>query len=173
MQYWGRHSNSCSQKRITFQPFPRSSADTRLSREIFLPIFLCQYSVLDFGVRFLAQLLQPCQKQPSTKMASRCSRNKKSGLPGSSLGCARHPVILFFRSRERNSSSVDFAPELLTAVMIPERQAFDTLSVTIRLAHSSTTLTHPRSKANMVRIFAASRGAGRLILNFKRPGAIG
>jgi hypothetical protein len=34
---------------------------------------------------------QPCQKQPSTKTASRCRRKTKSGLPGNE-GCRRQPV---------------------------------------------------------------------------------
>lgn len=74
---------SCSQIRITRYPSCESAASTWLARSTFLLIFARQNVALDFGIG-RPHAVQPCQKQPSVKMATRRRLKAKSGHPGSS-----------------------------------------------------------------------------------------
>src|SRR3989338_1153190 len=58
---------SCSQSRITFQPFLRRIPFTNLSRALFASIFSFQNCRFCTGI--VLCFVHPCQKQPSTKTA--------------------------------------------------------------------------------------------------------
>lgn len=65
----GVDSTSCSQMRMTVQPAASSILDWRRSRLRLLVIFTDQNLVFVFG--FTPCTGHPCQKQPSTNMATR------------------------------------------------------------------------------------------------------
>lgn len=77
---------------------------------------------------FRRQVLQPCQKQPSTKTASCADKKEKSGLPGIATKCRRQPFILFARNSRATARSVERFPLDLTAAMISDRRRFVTIS---------------------------------------------
>ncbi len=99
--------NPCSHMRRTRQPRRRSSRFTSLSRLRFASILFCQNSLLLTGT--LACFGQPCQKQPSTKTATRCLRKTKSGLPNTGW-FRRQPVIRFRRINAISANSVVLLP---------------------------------------------------------------
>jgi hypothetical protein len=76
-QFSGFFFNAHSQMRITRQPFRRKARLTSASRFLFLENLRRQNTALPFG--FVPCLGQPCQKQPSTKTASRSFGKIKSG----------------------------------------------------------------------------------------------
>ncbi len=78
------HCKVCSQIRRTRQPARRNAAFTSRSRLLFADNFRCQNSRLFLGL--VACLGQPCQKHPSTKIASRACRKTKSTFTRSSRG---------------------------------------------------------------------------------------
>jgi len=80
---------SCSQILTTRHPCARSARFTFLSLARFPFNFLCQKPRLCRGC--VPCFGQPCQKHPSTKTATRCLRNAKSGLPNKAI-LRRHPV---------------------------------------------------------------------------------
>jgi hypothetical protein len=95
---------------------------TARSRARFRASFGSQYAELLSG--FLPWSGQPCQKQPSTKTASRSRWNTKSGLPGNAE-FRRHPAIPFFLKIAASFISVFRFPRDRIADMIDER--FDLL----------------------------------------------
>lgn len=78
IEAFGRFASTHSQTLITLHPDARSARVLRRSRRWLRSIFSSQAAALFLGVRFRRQLC-PCQKQPSTKIASLASRNTKSG----------------------------------------------------------------------------------------------
>src|ERR1035437_1083190 len=72
-------ASSCSQIRTTRQPARRSVRVTSRSRARLPDSFRRQNARLFLGL--VARFGQPCQKQPSTKTASRAFGKTKSGLP--------------------------------------------------------------------------------------------
>jgi hypothetical protein len=106
---------SCSHTRMTRQPFLRRTRVVVTSRSILREIFCFQYSRLEWGIRQC--LLQPCQKHPSTNIASRHAGKTKSGLPGR-RNRRRQPIMRRARRRDTNFRSVDLLPCDLTLAMI-------------------------------------------------------
>jgi hypothetical protein len=121
--------SSCSQMRTTRQPARRNARLTRRSRARFAANFFRQNAALPFG--FVPCFGQPCQKQPSTKSASRTCRKTKSGrtrkvgrrcCAAATLGprsnaalpristCRRHPVMPCARNNRTSASSVSRLP---------------------------------------------------------------
>lgn len=92
-----------SQTRKTVQPFARSVRETARSRWELRSSFARQKPTRDFGI--LPCRGHPCQKQPSTKTATRCLRKTKSGLPASGTA-RRQPVTRCSRSNATKRSSV-------------------------------------------------------------------
>ena len=116
--------SSCSQMRATLKSLSRNLWMFAWSRSILRWIFACQNGELVFGI--WPHRGQPCQKQPSTKIAIRSLRKTKSGLPGRPRGCTFHPRI---RARTRASLrriSVVRLPRPRTALRF-----FDALAVTL------------------------------------------
>lgn len=97
------------------------------SRLMLRAILAFQYFLLLAGMRQC--LAQPCQKQPSTKMARRCLGKMKSGRPGM-LAWRRQPLIFAERKSETRMSSVALLPRERTAAMIRERSGFVNVSAT-------------------------------------------
>lgn len=120
--------NSCCQIRRTCQPRARSWRLTLRSRALFFANFSAQKGRLFLGTTRCRE--QQCQKQPSTKTASRADRNTKSGVPGKSE-CRRHPTIWWRRNSFTRASSVETFPLLLTRDMISERLPCETLSAIV------------------------------------------
>lgn len=118
----------CSQTLRTDQPSLLSRLFTRLSRRILASIFLRQNAVFVLGLRFLAHVLHPCQKQPSTNTASLILRKAKSGLPGMDSRLERHPVMPSRLRIARTASSVDFVPRPFIAAMMADRFFFEKTS---------------------------------------------
>ena len=105
---------SCSQRRSTLHPSFLSDPFTRLSRSRFRRILAVQKDVLVFGV--VPCRGQPCQKHPSTKMASRDRGKARSGLPGSPRpALSRYRKPLRWRALRRASSGP--VPDRLTRAM--------------------------------------------------------
>lgn len=73
-----RPVNSCSQMRRTVQPRFRRAEFTRRSRALLVAILSRQNFALVFG--WVACFGQPCQKQPSTKRATRSFGKMKSAF---------------------------------------------------------------------------------------------
>jgi len=99
---------SCSQTRMTTQFCFFKSLLTVRARSIFPLIFCFQYCRFPLGSR--KHFLQPCQKQPSTKTASRFDSNQKSGLPGILAASSFHPQIPCLTRAMRSLTSVDLFP---------------------------------------------------------------
>ena len=121
-------ANACSQMRSTRQPRERRTRVTSRSRALFAANFFRQNAPLFFG--FVACCGQPCQKHPSTKIASLSLGKTKSGrtrksspsprwgegrgevllrVPRSALricSCRRQPVIPCARKIRIRASSV-------------------------------------------------------------------
>lgn len=98
---------------------------TNRSRYLFWSSFFSQNARLVTG--WDACFGHPCQKQPSTNIARRCSRNTKSGLPNS-LGWRRQPLMRYSRRRFTNASSVLRFPFARTRDIICERFALGYMS---------------------------------------------
>lgn len=116
----GVFASSCSQIRSTRQPSRRSVRVTRRSRALFAASFRRQNAALFRG--FVACRGQPCQKQPSTKTATRWFGKTKSGLPKTGRE-RRQPVIWCRRNRAINASSVSLFPRPRMRAMTAERLA--------------------------------------------------
>jgi hypothetical protein len=119
---------SCSHKRITRHRFFRSDRVTERSRTTFRSILACQYARLSAGIRQCFG--HPCQKQPSTNIATRNSGNTKSGLPGI-RGCRRHPRSPACLNITRSRNSVDLFPTDRTRDMIRERSILVNVSAIV------------------------------------------
>jgi len=119
--------NSCSHTRTTFHPLNSRSCFTRRSRFLFRAIFGSQYSCRDFGGT--KHFGHPCQKHPSTKIATRGRGKIKSGLPGS-IELRRHPLNPELRIRMISAISVDLFPLERIAAIIRERVSEVTASAT-------------------------------------------
>jgi hypothetical protein len=117
-QVGGDFWRACCQMRMTFQPRRRSWRFTRRSRAMLSSRFLSQNFRLVLGR--VQHLGQPCQKHPSTKTATFCLRNAKSGFPGKER-CLLQPVVLLLRSNNSRASSVCLFPLLRMSDIILER----------------------------------------------------
>jgi hypothetical protein len=111
-------ARSCSQIRSTRQPALLSSRFTFRSRCLFPVSFLAQNSSFCFG--HVACFGHPCQKQPSTKTATRSRKKTKSGLPGSDR-FRRHPEIPCALKMAISRSSVSLLPVPRIAAITAER----------------------------------------------------
>ena len=100
---------SHSQIRVTRQPAFLRVRVASLSRATFRVSFAAQKSALFFGSLEWPGFGHRCQKQPSTKTASRCFGKTKSGFPKSGHR-RRQPVILDSRKISINRSSVSLFP---------------------------------------------------------------
>ena len=100
-------AKSCSQMRITRQPFARNVRLTSRSRTRFFPSFASQNSRFPAGIRQCFGQL--CQKQPSINTASRSLRKTKSGFPNNAT-FLRHPVIPCARKIPIVRNSVSLFP---------------------------------------------------------------
>jgi len=98
---------SCSQIRTILQPLLRKVLSTILSRFLFLRNLSVQNVLLVFGLD--PCFGQPCQKQPSTKTATRLLGKTKSGFPNTRCR-RRQPVMPFARSIRMSASSVALLP---------------------------------------------------------------
>lgn len=110
--------SSCCQTRITLQPSCFSFRVTNRSRALFWANFRLQKALLLAGC--VACVGQQCQKQPSTKTASRHFGNTKSGLPNT-RAWRRQPVMRWRRKSDTIASSVDRFPLPRTRDMMSER----------------------------------------------------
>lgn len=90
-QPWGSRSISWPQKRRTVQPAAVKRCVCSRSRVTFRSSLASQYPVLLAGR--LQHCGHPCQKQPSTKTATRLAANTKSGLVRSTRAERRQPRV--------------------------------------------------------------------------------
>lgn len=88
-------------------------------------------------------------------MASRSRGNRKSGEPGTCLGCRRQPVILARRKARTTRSSVLALPRLLTRDMIFERLAGENTS-TMRRGQPPSSFAHRPRAAMLADSFLSS-----------------
>jgi hypothetical protein len=98
----------CSHTLKTRMPSARSRAATLRARLLLPAILETQYLRFAFGS--LRHWEHPCQKQPSTKIATRCVGNQKSGCPGMEPGCISHPLISALTRTSLNRFSVERLP---------------------------------------------------------------
>lgn len=105
--------SSCSQMRITLSPIRLSFRRTRTSRSRLVSIFSFQNFEFVRGV-FRLQCGQPCQKQPSMKIARLFAGKKKSGRPGRSRALRFQPRIPALASFAATCASVERFPFCLT-----------------------------------------------------------
>ena len=124
-----RFVNSCSQTRITVQPFARRRRFTLRSRVLFPFNFAAQNAARFFGQ--VACLGHPCQKQPSTNTAIFIFGNTKSGLPGS-FEPRLQPVIPVSRNMSMRRSSVSLFPVPRIRDITSDRLAFVNTSGTVK-----------------------------------------
>jgi hypothetical protein len=117
-----------SQMRMTAQPDARKARVTARSRSAFRASFVTQKSKRLFGVR--ACRGHPCQKHPSTKMATRSALKIKSGLPGSGAP-RRQPVTPAARMSAIILSSVEALPLPRTRDILSDRSAAVSVSATV------------------------------------------
>ena len=117
----------CSQMRITVHPAWRSDRVTDWSRILFRASFFFQYAALVPGCR--PCFGHPCQKQPSTNIATRSRLKAKSGRPGSG-GWRLQPVIRAARSMDASLSSVSLLSRERIAAITRDRLALLKTSAT-------------------------------------------
>lgn len=117
---------SCSQKRSTTHPAFCNAIVTSLARCWFRSILRTQYSRLFSGTPLL-HIGQPCQKQPSMKMATFSLSKTTSGFPGRSWAFFRQPFNRIPASIAHKERSGD-VPLLLMAFMALRRFSGDKLS---------------------------------------------
>lgn len=103
-------ARSLSQMRRTIQPFFLNSRLTKRSLFLFCSNFVNQKRRLFTG---RPRFPLPCQKSPSTKMASFFRGKAKSGLPVMGT-CRRQPMIPASRNSMRSFTSVVAFPRDLT-----------------------------------------------------------
>jgi hypothetical protein len=118
--------SSCSQILSTLTPWRRSVRFTPFALRTLPAILAFQYSWFCRGIR--RQCLQPCQKHPSRKMATRSDANQKSGIPGMSRGCNVHPRIPDLISAILKRTSVERLPLDRTFAMSRLRSFLDSES---------------------------------------------
>lgn len=123
---------SCSQILTTLMPPCERERLTSLPRATFLDILASQYARFSFGIR--KQVLQPCQKQPSTKTATAFFANQKSGIPTMSRGCSSQPLMPPLTSAIRSRTSVERFPRERTLLICRLRSDFDSESMRFRLS---------------------------------------
>jgi hypothetical protein len=112
---------------MTVQPLVRSKRTTLLSRLRFPSIFALQKGRLVAGMERHDE--QPCQKQPSTNVATRRRGKMTSGWPGRPESYpSLHPLTPERTNRDRSFHSVDFAPRERLEAMTRERVALSNLS---------------------------------------------
>ena len=99
--------SSCCQIRRTRQPRARSPRVTTRSRARLSAIFFRQNRRLVLGRE--PCFGQPCQKQPSTKMTTRCLGKAKSGFPNKGV-CRLQPRMPCARRSRANTPSVCLLP---------------------------------------------------------------
>src|SRR5260370_10944685 len=98
----------CSHTLIVLIPFAFSSRATPRARFLFPSIFDRQY--LRFALGSRRHRGHPCQKQPSTKTATRRFGNQKSGCPVTRRGCICQPLIPRLTRASLNRLSVERLP---------------------------------------------------------------
>lgn len=123
---------SCSQILMTTMLSRPRTRWTSLPRAIFRAIFASQYFLFCFGIR--KQISQPCQKQPSTKIARRFVANQKSGTPATSRGCSVQSLMPALTSAIRTWTSVERFPRERTLLICKLRSDFDSESMFFRLS---------------------------------------
>jgi hypothetical protein len=109
---------SCCQNRNVFQPRHRSCFVTRRSRSLLPTSLFCQNARFVFGMDPWSG--QPCQKHPSTNIASLEAGKTKSGLPNIP-DLRRQPTMPWSRNILIRQSSVARLPRLFTRDIIRER----------------------------------------------------
>jgi hypothetical protein len=119
---------SCSHNRIIRHPFFFRAVAVFRSRCLFIVILRVQNSTLVVGNRPCVG--HPCQKQPSTKMASLDFGKAKSGVPGSGRW-RRQPLMPAARSAAAIASSVLRFRRERTAAITLERVALSIVSAII------------------------------------------
>lgn len=116
----------CSHMRTTRHPFSLRWTSCSRSLSMFRRILLSQYSRFVSG-KPRSQIGHPCQKQPSTNIATFRPGNAKSGFPTTSLGLTSQPRKPLLASIARTFlSGVVFL--LFTARMVRARSSADRLS---------------------------------------------
>jgi hypothetical protein len=111
--------SSCSHILATRIPRLRSCRFVVKSRRRFRSIFVLQNRTLVRGK--WPQVRHPCQKQPSTKSATRDSAKKKSGFPKIFGGCTFQPFRPACAKSARRRRSVVRLPRERMDLIIPER----------------------------------------------------
>jgi hypothetical protein len=123
---------SCSQILMTLMPLCERVRFTSLPRTTLRAILASQYARFCFGIR--KHVLQPCQKQPSTKTATAFFANQKSGMPTMSRGCSSQPLMPPLTSAIRSRTSVERFPRERTLLICRLRSDFDSESMRFRLS---------------------------------------
>jgi hypothetical protein len=123
--------NSCSHSRIEIHPSDFRSRTAVRSRFRLPTIFSSQNERLLAGID--RHFVQPCQKQPSKKTATRFPRKTTSGLPGRSFPLSVHPRIDDLTRRDRNLLSVDFVPLDRLRLMTRVLASLSRLSISVSL----------------------------------------
>lgn len=100
---------SCSHTRNTRNPSRRNCHDTNFARLRFVLNFRSQYGRFETGAS-RPHFGQPCQKQPSTKIAMRSASKTKSGEPRWVRECIRQPVTPLATSAALRRHSVERLP---------------------------------------------------------------
>ena len=113
---------SCSQTRKTIHPPFLSNRVVRRSFERFSFSFSAQNTEL-VATRLRPHRVQPCQKQPSAKMATLQRSKTKSGVPVKPLGRTLQPRIPARTNASRRRTSVVRFPLPLIALIVRERSA--------------------------------------------------
>jgi len=98
---------------------------TRDARARLRSILALQKADLVFGI--CPHTLHPCQKQPSTKMASFFFTKNTSGLPKTSWGCRTQPFNPALTSAILNLNSVDllFLPRIELIILDLNRETLE------------------------------------------------
>jgi hypothetical protein len=118
-----------SRTRNTVQPCLLSARATRTSLRLLTTTFKSQNATLLLGGRL--HRLHPCQKQPSTKIATFVCANTKSGFPGNSVTFIFHPDIARRTRCARKRLSVVRPWRGFTRDMIRERAVWVTRSIDV------------------------------------------
>jgi hypothetical protein len=157
--------SACSQIRTTRQPLRRRARVTSRSRSLF------RESLASQNFRRVAGMVpclgQPCQKQPSTKTATRSAGQAKSGRPGRGRW-RRQPVIPDLRRAEANRSSVARLPRERTAAITRDRSALVKTSAMGR-SGGQTPPIHWRSSQTALSEVRLRRSNTRFAAEISRP----
>jgi hypothetical protein len=123
---------SCSQILTTLMSPCARARFTSPPRAMFRAILASQYARFCLGIR--RQFSQPCQKQPSTKIATAFAANQKSGTPKTSRGWSSQPLMRPLTNAIRSRTSVERFPRERTLLICRLRSDFDSESMRFRLS---------------------------------------